>query len=80
MASAPLATASSLGDTQPVHTPMGPQRPQVPMPELMGAPFISSLNTQVAMGPVMADASVGAIHTRGLRTMLGIWSMEVPSP
>ena len=43
-------------------------------------PFISSRNRQVAMGPVMAEAKVGGIQIRGLRTMLPIWSMEVPSP
>ena len=76
MASAPLATASSLGDTQPVHTPMGPQRPQVPMPELIGAPFISSLNTQVAMGPVMAEASVGAAVAGCCAQMVGFAVMS----
>ena len=50
------------------------------MPEEMGAPFISILNTQVAMGPVMAEARVGAIHIRGFFTMLPICSMEVPRP
>ena len=80
MAAAPLAMASSLGETQPVHTPMRPQRPQVPMPELIGAPFISRRNTHVAIGPVMAEASVGAIQTRGFLTMFGIWSIEVPRP
>ena len=40
MAAAPLAMASSLGPNQPVMTPIWPHRPQVPMPELMGAPFI----------------------------------------
>ena len=50
------------------------------MPEETGVPFISSRNRQVAMGPVMAEARVGGIQIRGLRTMLPIWSMEVPSP
>ena len=72
MAAAPLARASSLGASHPVHTPICPHRPQVPIPELMGAPFISSPNTQVAMGPVMAEASVGGIQIRGFFTMLGI--------
>ena len=80
MTEAPISTAFSLGASQPVHTPMGPQRPHVPMPELMAAPFICSLNTQVAMGPVTAEASVGGIQMRGLRTILPICSMEVPSP
>lgn len=60
------------GGEHPVHTPICPHRPQVPIPELMGAPFISSPNTQVAMGPVMAEASVGGIQIRGFFTMLGI--------
>ena len=50
------------------------------MPELIGAPFISRWNTHVAMGPVMAEASVGAIQTRGFLTMFGIWSIDVPRP
>ena len=32
------------------------------------------------MGPVKAEASVGGIQMRGLRRILGICSMEVPSP
>ena len=50
------------------------------MPELIGAPFISRPKTQVAMGPVMAAVRVGAIQIRGLRTMFGICSIEVPRP
>ena len=50
------------------------------MPEDMAGPFISSRNRQVASGPVMAEASVGGIHIRGLRTMLPICSILVPSP
>ena len=73
---APLATSF----TQPVYTPIWPTRPQVPMPEEMGAPFIWKWNRQVAMGPVMALASVGGIQMRGLRTMLPICSMLVPMP
>ena len=51
MAAAPLATALSLGDNHPVHTPICPTSPQVPMPEDTGGPFISISNKQVAMGP-----------------------------
>ena len=40
----------------------------MPIPELMGAPFISSLNRQVAMGPVMAEVRVGGIQIRGFFT------------
>ena len=50
------------------------------MPELMAAPFICKRNKQVAMGPVMAEVTVGAIQMRGFFTMLGIWSIEVPRP
>ena len=50
------------------------------MPELIGAPFISRPNTQVAIGPVIAAVRVGAIHTRGLRMMFGICSIDVPMP
>ena len=75
----PLARASSLGASQPVHTPICPHRPQVPIPELMGAPFISSPNTQVAMGPEMAEAS-GGIQIRGFFHNVGHLGMEVPRP
>ena len=66
--------------TQPVYTPIWPTRPQVPMPEEMAGPFISRRNRQVASGPVMTEASVGGIHTRGFLRMLGICSMLVPMP
>ena len=80
MAAAPLAMALALGFTQPVHTPSWPQKPQVPMPELMGSPFISRWNTQVARGPVTAEVRMAGSQIRGFFTMLGIWSMEVPMP
>ena len=35
---------------------------------------------QVAMGPVIAEVTQGAIQIFGLRTMLPICSMEVPMP
>ena len=50
------------------------------MPEETAAPFISMWKTQVARGPVMALASVGAIQIRGFFTMLPIWSILVPRP
>lgn len=50
------------------------------MPEETAAPFISSLNRQVATGPVTALAAMAGIHIFGLRTMLPICSIEVPSP
>ncbi len=37
-------------------------------------------NTHVAIGPVIAEVTIGAIQIRGLRIMLGICSMEVPMP
>ena len=80
MAAAPFFRAWALGSSQPVQIPSWPHRPQVPIPELMGAPFISSLNRQVAMGPVMAEVRVGGIQIRGFFTILGICSMEVPIP
>ena len=52
--------------TQPVYTPMGPTRPQVPMPEETAVPFICRWKTQVAMGPVMAEARVGGIQILGV--------------
>ena len=80
MAAAPLARAASLGLTQPVQTPSWPHRPQVPIPELMGSPFISSLKKQVARGPVTAEVRMAGSQMRGFFTMLGICSMEVPMP
>ena len=50
------------------------------MPALTGAPFISSRNTHVAIGPVIALATIGGIQIRGLFTILPICSIEVPSP
>ena len=50
------------------------------MPDATGGPFICNLNRHVAKGPVIAEAAVGAIQMRGLRTILGIWSMDVPKP
>ena len=50
------------------------------MPLETAGPFISRRNRQVAMGPVIAAASVGGIQMRGLRRMLGICSMLVPRP
>ena len=44
------AFSSHMGAAQPVMRPIWPQRPEVPMPELMAAPFIWSLNRQVASG------------------------------
>ena len=50
------------------------------MPELMGAPFISRRNRQVAMGPVIADTMMGGSQVFGFLTILGICSMDVPRP
>ena len=58
--------------------PMGPTRPQVPMPA--ETPVHSSWKSIVAMGPVMQDASVGGIQISGCLTIFGIWSMDVPMP
>ena len=44
---------------QPRMIPMGPSIPQVPIPELIAAPYILILKTQVARGPVTAAATVG---------------------
>ena len=63
---------ASISATQPVYTPICPTRPHVPMPDEIGAPFISILKRQVAIGPVTAASSVGAIQTRGFLTMLPI--------
>ena len=75
---APVATSL----TQPAYTPMGPTMPQVPIPEATppAGSFIWNWNTQVAIGPVMAEANVGGIQILGFFTILPIWSMEVPKP
>ena len=44
---------------------IGPTRPHVPIPEETGAPFISSLKTQVEIGPIIADVIIGATHIFG---------------
>ena len=71
---------ASMSANHPVYTPICPTRPQVPMPLDTGAPFISMRKMQVAIGPVMAEAKVGGIQIRGLRTMLPICSILVPRP
>ena len=53
--------------------PMGPTIPHVPIPDATALPAgIFSLNMQVAMGPVMADANVAGIHMKGFLQMLPI--------
>ena len=75
---APAATSF----TQPAYTPMGPTKPQVPIPEATAeaGSFISRWNTQVASGPVTTEVAMAGSQIRGFFTMLPIWSMEVPSP
>ena len=51
--------------TQPEYTPICPTNPQVPIPDDTGVPFICSLNKHVAIGPVIADVTIGAIHILG---------------
>ncbi len=58
--------------THPVYTPICPTNPQVPIPEATAAPFISIWKRQVAIGPVMADASVGGSHIFGFLTIFPI--------
>ena len=74
------AFSSHMGAAQPVMRPIWPQRPEVPMPELMAAPFIWSLNRQVASGPFTMEATTGGSQRMGFLTRLGTWSMEVPRP
>ena len=50
------------------------------MPDDTAAPFILSLKMHVAIGPVTAAASVGAIQILGFFTIFPIWSMDVPIP
>lgn len=72
IAAAPWPIATSLGWYHPVTTPICPTRPQVPIPELTAAPFISILNRQVAIGPVIIEVKQGASQTLGFLIMLGI--------
>jgi aspartate aminotransferase len=66
--------------TQPVQTPMGPTRPQVPMPEDTGSPFISSLKRQVDMGPVMAEVTMAGIQIRGCGRCCPFAAWRCPVP
>ena len=75
-----LGEAPLSGASQPVHTPICPHRPQVPIPELMGAPFISSPNTQVAMGPEMAEASVGGSRSGDFSQCWASGAWRCPGP
>ena len=59
-------------------TPIGPTKPDVPIPEDIGEPFISILNTLVARAPVIALVNIGGIHVLGFLAMFGICNMEVP--
>lgn len=52
--------------TQPTMTPMGPTRPQVPMPEAIAKPFCSRWNTQVARGPPTREAATARKPEHGL--------------
>ena len=58
--------------------PIGPTKPEVPIPAPAALFFMCRM--QVEIGPSIAEASVGASHTMGLRAMFPIWSMEVPRP
>ena len=56
--------------TQPVYTPICPTKPQVPMPEDTGAPFICRRNRHVASGPVTAaDALSHSLNTPVIRLL-----------
>ena len=61
-----------------VMVPICPTNPLVPIPEPRG--MFSILKIVVAIGPVMADASVGGIHIFQFLRILGICNIEVPSP
>ena len=65
-------------DPMAVSAPICPTKPDVPMPAPSGMLVI--LNTIVESGPKMAPARVGGIQISGFLTMLGNWSMEVPTP
>src|SRR5699024_11264977 len=76
-----IRLTQDMGEPKPgaAATPMGPTRPQVPMPLATAMPF-SILKRQVAMGPVMAEARVGGSQIRGFLAMFPICSMLVPRP
>ncbi len=77
---APLFNAASEGLIQPVNTPIDPTKPEVPIPEEIGGPFISNLKTTVAKGPVIAEAKMGGIQILGFLIIFGICSIDVPIP
>ena len=60
------------------HVMIWPTSPEVPMPEPTA--LDSMCSTTVAIGPRIAEASVGGTQMRGCRTILGTWSMDVPTP
>lgn len=72
--------SKAVGVLQPVQTPIGPHRPQVPIPELTAAPFISRWKRQVATGPVIILVRIGGIQIRGFLRIFPICSILVPSP
>ena len=80
MASYPMLRAFSPGTIHPVMTPIGPTRPHVPIPEEIGVLFCVIMNTQVAIGPVIADATTGGIHSKGFLKRFGMSSIDVPRP
>ena len=57
---------------------IGLTKPQVPIPA--ETPVHFNPKTAEEIGPVIAEARVGAIHILGFFTMLPIWSIEVPRP
>lgn len=63
---------SGIGEYQLVITPIGPHSPQVPIPELIAAPFIFILKMHVAIGPVIAEVMIGGSHVYGFLIILPI--------
>ena len=64
----------------PVITPIAPTRPEVPIPDEIAGPLFRIWNTQVAIGPVIAEVITGGSQRTGFFIRFGTWSMEVPRP
>ena len=57
--------------TSAITTPIGPTRPEVPIPDEIAGPLFLIWNTQVAIGPVIADVITGGSQRTGFFIRFG---------